>query len=73
MIQQAIVVLIVAGALYWVGLGIYRRFRPGESNPCHGCGSTSCGSCPVAELKKEMEQKKSENKQQGLWQIDKNV
>lgn len=57
MIQEIIVYVILFAILVWLGNGFYKRFISRTSDPCNGC-SSSCGSCPVGDLKKEIEMKK---------------
>ncbi len=59
MLQEILVVLIIGGALIWAGVRISRNFVNRDTDPCDGCGS-SCGSCAVNDLKKEIEQKQLE-------------
>lgn len=59
MIQEIAVAIVVASAVVWVGVKIYRSLTNKSADPCGGCTS-SCNSCAVFELKKEIEQKKAE-------------
>jgi hypothetical protein len=58
MIQEIITILIVSGAAFIVGRNLYRQMRPKtEDDACGGCAS-SCGGCPVMELKTQIEEAK---------------
>lgn len=59
MLQETIVVLIIGGAFIWVGVRILRKISNKDADPCNGCGS-SCSSCAINDLKKEIEQKQLE-------------
>jgi len=61
MFQLIVTVIIVAAAL---GFGIYRTVRS-LRNPLRGCDSCekNCSGCSLEDLKKEIEEKKSKNKE----------
>jgi len=54
MMQEIITILIVAGATFVVVRNLYQQFRPRpSSDACNGCAS-SCGGCPVLDLKTQI-------------------
>ncbi|HAQ64688.1 MAG TPA: hypothetical protein DCR43_02340 [Bacteroidales bacterium] len=59
MFQEIVVIIIVGGAFIWVGVRILRNISNKDEDPCNGCGS-SCNSCAINDLKKEIEQKQLE-------------
>lgn len=61
MLQEILVVIIVAAAVVWVGVRMLRKLGAQTSDPCNGCGS-ACDSCAVHDLKREIEEKKAEKK-----------
>lgn len=61
MLQEILVMVIIAAAVVWVGVRLLRKLGAQTSDPCNGCGS-SCGSCAVYDLKREIEEKKAEKK-----------
>lgn len=64
MVQQVITIIIIAIAAFIAGRSFYLRYwKKNEDDPCHGCGS-SCGGCPVMELKDSIEQSHPSRKKQ---------
>jgi len=59
MIQEIVVVILVAGAVSYAGFRIYKRFRAQDSI-CEECPS-DCSGCDIVELKKEIEKNKDQN------------